>query len=338
VKRASLVLALTPLMSVPLMTAAFAGSSGTTAPLTTTVTTHTDAPPASASAAAANIDGVITIGGTSTSAGSSGSQAHADSLDLFGTRIEGGDASSSGKTTNSGALLDTGSTPLGQVAILPWSASASGTSAEYKSAADAALAYANVANLAQVWVLHSHSASDWTPDKSTGDSSSDGAEVSALGLLDIKVLHAEAHSGQTGSSALLVVNGTGIGTSQQANGACQLNLSPVLDLICLTANGGTGSNGVTTSGGTVANVTGVIPGTTLSGASSQGGVVAGPPTSPKTPHKLPHTKLPHTGKPAGGKLPFTGSDVGVLAVWAAAITAMGASLTAIARRRRYVTV
>jgi len=88
VKRATLVLALTPLMGVPATAALAATTTGPTAlaPVTkvvtstptlatasgdtTTTTTHTDAPPASASATAAEIEGVIAVGKTSATAGS----------------------------------------------------------------------------------------------------------------------------------------------------------------------------------------------------------------------------------------------------------------------------
>src|SRR4051812_2702573 len=98
VKRASIILALTPLVSVPVASAAFAATA-TPTPVTkavtrttTTVTTHTDAPGAHASAAAAKVSGVLSIGSSDARADSTGSEAHADSLSLLGTRVFGGDA------------------------------------------------------------------------------------------------------------------------------------------------------------------------------------------------------------------------------------------------------
>ena len=110
VKRATLVLALTPLMALP-ATVAVAAATGptttlgtltaattstaaaTTTTTTTTTTTHTDAPPASASAVAAKVDGIITVGETGATAGSSSGTAHAHALDILGTTVSGGDVS-----------------------------------------------------------------------------------------------------------------------------------------------------------------------------------------------------------------------------------------------------
>src|SRR4051794_24511242 len=75
VRRATLILALAPLLSLP-ATAAFAGvtvptPATPTAPKTTTTTT-TPAPGASASASAAQVTGIVTVGGTNTGANGGG--------------------------------------------------------------------------------------------------------------------------------------------------------------------------------------------------------------------------------------------------------------------------
>src|SRR5436305_13521783 len=89
VRRATLVLALTPVLAMP-ATAAFAGvtaptgPTGPTSPLTktsSTTTTVTPAPGAAASASAVKITGIVTVGGTDTSADGSGGSASADALD-----------------------------------------------------------------------------------------------------------------------------------------------------------------------------------------------------------------------------------------------------------------
>src|SRR4051794_26414978 len=300
-------------MSVPVGVAAFATTSGTTS----TVTTTTPAPPGDSSAVAAEVGGILSVGKTSAHAAGSGSGAHADAVDLLGQRISGGDQTKPG--SSAGNIIGTGDTPLGDAEVAPWSAKVAETGTSSTSEAEAALAHVNLADAFEVWILHSKSQASWTPDKSSGDSFSDGAEVSALGALDIKVLHSEAHSGAKGKSDILVINGNEIGSSDQVNGQCEIPADPLIHLLCLTADGGTSATGVTTSDGTVISVDiggGQLTGT-ISGSSTKGGIAqtpapaqhnGGKTTGGKTTHG---SRLPHTGPAAG--LPFTGSDAGRLA-------------------------
>ena len=333
VRRASLVLALTPMLTLP-TTLAITGVAGAApSPVGSSQTVTTPAPGSSASANAVNVDGIVVIGGTSSSANSDGGQAHADALDVLGTRVSGGDSNDPGKPS-SGNVIGTGDTPLGDAEVAPYSAKVTHTTDSSSADADAALAHAGLAGLLEVWVLHSHSHSDWNANQSNGSSSSDGAEVSGQGH-DIKVLHAETASGHQGSSALLVIDGQGIGTSDQAGGACKLDLSPIAQILCLTASGGVGKNGQTTSGATVASATGMVPGTTLVGAGSAGSGAV-PTASKPAAQSVPAGPLPHTSGPAASKLPFTGLEAGLLATYGAALAGLGAAIMATARRRKLV--
>lgn len=360
VKRATVVLALAPLMSVPA-----AALAATTAPATqlskvtaatgiaptatpagtgrtggtTTVTSHTDAPTATASAAAARVDGIVTIGSTSTTAGSGSGSAQADALDLLGNRVQGGDTTDGAK---SGSLVATGDIPLGDLELAPWSASVAHAGGGTQSRAEAALVHAGLLGVLQLWVLHSQSQATWTPDASHGQASSDGAEANVGdGAVDVKVLHAETDSNGSGSSALLVLNGTGIGTSDQTNGACKLALDPIAELLCLQASGGQGGNGATTETAYVAGVTGAVPGATVTGASSGGGHVAAPAQARagRTPARHnANGPLPHTTGPSESRLPFTGVEVGLLTAYGAALAGLGAALLAVGRRARKAAV
>jgi len=344
VRRATLILALTPLLSLP-ATAAFAGVTAPTVPAplspatSTSTTTVTPAPGASASASAVQVTGLVTVGGTDTNANGSGGSASADALDILGTRVAGGSTSDPSKPAK-GQLIGTGSTPAGDAEVAPYSAAVTHSGDMWSSDADAALAHAGLAGLLQVWVLHSHSHSDYTTEHSSGSSSSDGAEVQGPNGTDIKVLHAEASSGHNGKSDLLVVNGTEIGSSDQANGACKLKVDPVINLLCLLANGGTGSNGVTTSGAQVVGATGMVPATTVVGAGTSGGsgVAARTPTVHvmRPPAHRPATKpasgpLPHTGPSL--RLPHTGTEIALLAAYGAALALLGAGVAMAGRRR-----
>jgi hypothetical protein len=333
IRRATLVLALTPLVSSPMVMSALAATGGTDP--TTTVTT-TPAPPGDATASAVDIDGILTIGKTSAHAGSDGAKSSATALAIGGQTVSGGD-------NGTGNLVGTGTTPLGDAEVAPWSASHSGDSATgYKSNAEAALAHLNFADVLQIWLFHSKSSATWTQDKSTGDSESDGAELNLADALDVKVLHSEAHSGGQGKSDLLVINGNEIGSSDQADGQCDIDAEPLLHLLCLTASGGTSSTGVTTSGGTVIKVdvgNGQLGGV-VSDSSSQGGLAPSPQQPTVQHHKKPASsgqtsgsRVPNAGPQAGG-LPFTGSDVERMGALGVALAALGGLMTAFARRRR----
>ena len=360
VKRATLVLALTPLMAVPATAALAATTTGPTTALapvtkvvtskvmtstpalatssgdtTTTTTTHTDAPPASASATAAEVEGVIAVGKTSATAGSGSGSAHAHALELGGSTVFGGDVDGTG--SKSGNAIGTGDTPLGDAELFPWAAKVTSDGSGTQSVSEAALAHAGLLGVLQVWLLHSQSQATWTPDASHGHSSSDGAEVNLADQLDVKVLHAETDSDGKGSSAVLVINGTGVLTSDQTGNQCVIPADPIVHLLCLQASGGKGSNGTTTETADVLTETSGIglPGGTISGATSAGGKVAAPATSTTGNHrKSQNGPLPHTSGPSAAKLPFTGTEAGLLAAYGALLTGLGAAITTAARRRR----
>jgi hypothetical protein len=354
VKRATLVLALTPMLALPVTGAALAATTGTTtllAPVTattttsgtttttsgttTTTTTHTDAPKASGSAVAAKVDGVITIGETGATAGSDGGTAHAHALDVLGTTVSGGDVSDGSK---SGNIFATPDNPVGELQLAPWSGSVTHDNGGTQAQAEAALAHAGLLGVLQIWLLHSQSQTTWTPDASHGHSSSDGAEVNLADQLDVKVLHAETDSDGKGSSAVLVVNGTGVLTSDQTGNQCAIDADPLITLLCLQAAGGKGSDGTTSSTAEVVSETsGVgLPGADVVGSTSSGGTVAAStPTTSTTHHKRTQNgPLPHTNGPSTSRLPFTGDQTALAAALGALLTAMGGWVTTVARRRR----
>ena len=334
VRRATIALALTPMLSIPagFTAMALAADHGGTTSVTT------PAPDGDASAVAAEVNGIVSVGKTTAHAGSGGGTADADALTVLGTQISGG--SQKGAGSKSGNLIGTGSTPIGDAEVAPWTAKVTDNNGGHQSHADAALAHADAADLIEVWLLHSTSDATWTPGSSTGDAVSDGAEVSALGQLDIKVLHSEAHSTGKGHSDLLVVNGNEIGSSDQSNGACKLDLDPVINVLCLQASGGPGKGGVTTAASDVAtfglgggSLTGTISGTTSSGG------VAGTPNLP-TPSQAANRggsreSASHVpAAPSHSALPFTGADTERSLLVALAMTMIGAATTLLGRRRR----
>ena len=338
VRRATIALALTPLLSVP---AGLTASALATAADPHATTVSTPAPPGDSSAVAAEVNGVVSIGKSAAHAGSDGGSADADALTVLGHQVSGG--SQKGVGSKGGNLIGTGDTPLGDAEVAPWSAKVTGSGGGYQSHAEAALAHAKAADLVELWLLHSRSDATWTPGASTGDAQSDGAEVSALDMLDVKVLHSEAHSTGKGESDLLVVNGNGIGSSDQANGACKLTVDPLLNVLCLTASGGAGKDGLTQAAADVAtfDVAGGVLSGTVSGSSSSGGA-AGTPELP-TPSQAAHrggsrssAARPAVVTPEQSALPFTGADTKRSVLVALAMTVIGGTATMLGRRRRHV--
>jgi hypothetical protein len=336
VRRATVALALTPVLGVPAALAvpafATAGDHGTT-------TVTTPAPSGDASAVAAEVDGIVSAGKTAAHAGPDGGSADADALTVLGNQVSGG--SQKGVGSKSGNLIGTGETPIGDAEVAPWSAKVENTGGKTHSHADAAIAHAKASGLLELWVLHSTSDATWSPESSTGDAESDGAEVNALDMLDVKVLHSEAHSTGKGHSDLLVVNGTEIGSSDQANGSCKLDLEPLLNLLCLQASGGPGKDGLTSAASDVATFDiggGGLTGT-ISGSSSSGGA-AGTPSTP-TPAQGAHrgssrssAARPPVATPSQAALPFTGADTERSVAIAFALASIGGVATVFGRRRR----
>lgn len=341
IRRATILLALAPMLAVP---ATFAMAKT----LDDGPTVTAPAPPGDASATAAEVQGVVVVGQTAGHAGSDGNSAHADALDIAGHRVAGGDQSGNGN--QSGQVAGTGDTPVGDAEVAPWSAQVTGDDQDTRSMAEAALLHVNLKSIAEIWVLHSQSSAGWSYDHAAGSSQSDGAEVGALGAVDVKVLHSETNTDGQSKSDLLVVNGNEIGSNDDANGMCAVNADPAVRLGCLNASGGNGSgSGDTTSGGaSVADVTaasgaasGGIGDVGASGGSSGPQAVTPPPGEPGlgnpeggigSPNGLPHTNGPN----AATGLPFTGADSARTAAIAVALTTLGGAMTAFGRRRRPV--
>lgn len=316
-KRAAFILAMAPVLASP-VGVAFADT--------------TPPPPASATGSALDIAGVLGIGQTSAEAGPTSSSATASAISLGGATLQDGTTGGSAKTgeNKTGNIFDSGATPLGSLAIAPWSAQAASGSASSK----AALARITVvdANTVAINVLQSQSDAKYDATGSHGSASSDGATVMlGGGALFLDVLHSEASSGQGGSSYLVGINGQQIGSSDQAAGACVIDASPLLKLICLTANGGKGG---TTADAAVAQVDlggGALTGTVV-GSTSKGAPAAAAPTVSKptgTTKKPTGTGVLGERTPARstGNLPFTGLPTNLLLSIGAALLGLGTALT-----------
>ena len=325
------------------------------------------APSGSASAYAVQVGSIAALSHTAASASGSGESATANPLELGGNPPAsqfGGTQTGAGST--SGSLFDTGTTPLGRLALTPWTASAtSGPSGNSASGlADIVLldlGDQGTQQSASLRVLQSQSNAAWNGQSSTGSSSSDGAilDVGGPGGLAVDVLHSESSSSGAGSSYLLSINGNQIGSSSQANGQCSLSLPSLLSLNCLTASGGTatssaGGTVLTSTGGVLAAAVGPTgsgltagliqsastsaqapassPAVTPAVSSPASGAPAAAPSAIAPAASAPAAAAPTAASSAASSLPFTGANIGLLLAAALALAAAGAGLVAAARR------
>lgn len=232
------------------------------------MTPGTPAPPASASATAARVSDQVAISDTSAKADGSSSEASASVISIGGkpfppgTESGGGTGGTeSGEGENKGALIDTVDKSPVRVQVAPWKARATGqkntTEDKRTSSASAALARVEVPDHAEIKLLTSESNAEHTSMKSTGQSTSDAADIT-IGSMRLVLLHSEVNSDAKGSSYLVGLNGTTIGTQEQLGQLCALDVSGVAAISCLTATGGT-ANGITSGAAEVLGVESVLP-------------------------------------------------------------------------------
>jgi hypothetical protein len=293
-------------------------------------------PPGSAEAYALLIDPLLAVGHTKATSGGS-SSATANGLEVNGDPLIDGTTggTQNGAGHKNGALLDTGTTPLGQLQLTPWSAAVTSSDSGSTSDADAALLRLIVGDpsVLQAAVLQSHSHAQSDSSGSSSSSSSDGAVVNAGdGALDVHVLHAESSSDSKGSSYLLDVNGNKVGTSDDANGSCAVSVPDVVSLSCLSATGG--KSGTTSSAASSV-------GTATLGSGQAGGTVVGTQSSGQTATQGSGTPVTSgqsgsssSSETGGTSLPFTGSDLPPVIAFGMLLLAAGAWLHQTGRRFR----
>jgi hypothetical protein len=291
-------------------------------------------PPGTAEANALLLDPLLAIAHTkATAAGGSGS-ATGNAVEVGGEPLIDGKTGGSqqGAGSKQGSLLDTGVTPLGQLQVTPWSATVTGSGGSSTADGDAALLRLFLVDptLLKVALLQSHSHAQSDGTTSSSSSSSDGAVVEAGdGALSVHVLHAESSSSGGGKSYLVDINGNQVGSSDDANGSCTLEVPDVVALSCLSATGGqsgtTSQAGASVGDATLGSgeLTGTVVGTKATGTSTQGSGTTTPPTSSGS-----------TSSDASGALPFTGSSLPPLAALGMFAVAAGAWLHQASRRFR----
>ena len=217
------------------------------------------APPAQASGVAAQVGSLLDVSKTQAEAGSGTASSEASVVRIGEQPLLGLGGSQNGDGQTGGSLLDTGGALPARVQAAPWRAEAQGShTSTRRSRSAAAVARADVPDVAQAGVLTSESEASHTDQKSTGTAITDGFQLGVLDAIDLVLLHSEVVSEGRGHSYLVGLNGTEIGTDEQlgASPLCALNAAELLSLSCLTASGGSGSTGgVANAGAQVAEIT-----------------------------------------------------------------------------------
>jgi LPXTG-motif cell wall-anchored protein len=305
------------------------------------------APPGSASAAAARVSDLVQISGTEAKADEKNSEAKASVITIAGQPVPPGTASGggvggaeSGEGENKGALIDTVDKSPVRVQVAPWEARATQKDAKGKrsSSASAALATVEVPDHAKVKLLTSDASAEHTDTKSTGSSTSDAADISVGPALHLVLLHSEVDSDAKGTSYLVGLNGSKIGTQEQLNELCSLDVAGVAALSCLKAAGGT-ANGITTGSAEVLGVSTTLGLSPASAFATTGTLASGtaPSILESVASAVPATEAPRAAAaPAApaAELPRTGAAAASLAASGLAALLMGRVLRLFGRRRR----
>jgi hypothetical protein len=227
------------------------------------------------------------------------------------------------------------------VQVAPWAAAASGSGGQTRQArSSAAVARADVPDVAKAGVLTSDSEATHTSAASRGTAVTEALRLGILDAIDLVLLHSEVASNGQGYTYLVGLNGTEIGTHEQlgASPLCALDAAGLLSLSCLTASGGNGATagGVGEAGAQVAEITpaldalGVIDPVaafTSSASSGTGSTVIVPDSNTTQGAETSRATEPVAAATGGtAALPRTGTAIASLAVSAMTLLLFGMAL------------
>jgi LPXTG-motif cell wall-anchored protein len=296
------------------------------------------APPASASGVAAQVGSLVDVSRTGATADSNTASSEASVIRITEHPLFGLGGSQQGDGQANGALLDSQSTLPARVQVAPWAASASGSgSATRQGRSSAAVARADVPDLAQAGVLTSDSQATHTDQKSSGTAITDGVQLSVLDAIRLVLLHSEVSSEGGGSSYLLGLNGMEIGTDEQlgASPLCAFEAPGILGLSCLSASGGSGG-AVSEAASQVAEITPALdvlsiidPVAAFTAAATSGtgepAVAAAPAATAPQATETARATAPDAVS-GGSTLPRTGATIASLASIAGALLLLGVAM------------
>ncbi len=293
----------------------------------------TPAPPGSAEAVAAEVDGVVRVAHTKADANPdpATSTATANALEVGGNpplAQLGSTQTGAGEQNNS--LLNVGDMNSTGVQVAPSSAKVvspgGGNSTSTARAALLRLVLINPGLLA-IDVLQSFSEANYTSATSTGNASSDGVAATVAGQR-LTLLHTEASTVNGGSSYVIGINDTRLITNNDVGQTTQIiDLPGILRLNAVSVDGGPGSGLVKAAAvdAAVANVPAVLSGASAAGSPN--------PVAASAPAEL---GAGDTGS-GGGGLPRTGVAVGGLLLLGAGLIGAGALVARATRGSGLVT-
>ena len=303
------------------------------------------APPGSASGVAAQVGSLIDVSRTGATADSGTASSEASVIRITEHPLFGLGGSQQGDGQNAGSLADTRSSLPARVQVAPWKASASGSGGPTRQASSsAAVARADVPDIAQAGVLTSDSQATHTDQRSGGTAVTEGFQLGILDAIRLVLLHSEVSSESGGHSYLVGINGTEIGTDEQlgASPLCALDAPGLVSLSCLSASGGGSgtAGGVGDAAAQVAEVTPALEVLSLidpvaaftSAATSGTGEAAAAPAPEASSVQAAETARATAPAVAAGTgagdaaLPRTGTTVASLAASAAALLLLGLAL------------
>lgn len=293
----------------------------------------TPAPPGSAEAVAAEVDGVVRVAHTKAEANpeATPSTATANALEVGGNPLLaqlGSTQSGQGETNNE--LLGVGDLASTGVKVAPSSASVSRGDGTSTSTARAALLRLVLVSpgLVAIDVLQSFSEANYTSSRSTGNASSDGVAATVAGQ-KVNLLHSEASTVNGGSSYVIRINDTKLITNNDVGQTTKIiDIPGILRLNAVSVDGGPGSDLVKAAAvdAAVANVPAVLSGVSAAGSPNPSPVAAAGPA-----------ELPASDTGSGGGLPRTGLAVGGLLLLGAGLIGTGALVARATRQSGLVT-
>jgi len=306
------------------------------------------APPAQASAVAAQVGSLLDISSTGATADPAATSANASVLRLASQPVLNLGGTQQGDGDTGGALADTGASLPARLQVAPWHAAVDGSHAETRHAhGSAAVARADLPAVASAGVLTSDSDASYTDQKSTGSAVTDGFQLGILDAIRLVLLHSEVSTEGRGHSYLVGLNGMELGTDDQlgASPLCALRAPGLASLSCLSASGGNGATAPATSA--AAQVVDLSPAldalaplnpvagftSTAAGGTGQAPAVTTPaPAPPVVEGETSRAAAPEAAAPAGtarsegGALPRTGFAAASLAATAFALLLAGLAL------------
>jgi hypothetical protein len=289
------------------------------------------APVGQATAAAANVVGVLGVAKTASAATPTSGAASAGALTIGNTTVVGGNQIGVG--TNSGKVIDTGSTPLGRLQVLPWNANVSQSSAGQQANSSAAAARATLLNpnVANLDLLDSGTSATHSGMKSSGAAYSNAAVLNVGGVngMTIKVLHSESNSSGQGFTYVLSFNDKPlIAVDQLGAHLCSLNLPSVLNVSCLAVAGGLGNVSSQVLGLQIAGPKGLVANALQ--AAGSGGTASVAPAAATGPTNVEAARTTRAAA-SSNALARTGVAIGFAFSLAVALLALGGVILAIRR-------